>query len=610
MHVLEYDSIDEMVGSLVAKEKRNYFLCTCPSCGANEAFLYKNNLKFLKCNRENNCGESFMINYKDDRNVDYEIKSNYTKEQIEEVVDITTSSFNEMYSKVLFPSDFDNYRGLEKDVLTKAKAIVMNDNHMALSFLKYFADRTKYYNYAAKYDMSKNDYWHKYNIIFPLFNSHNQKLERFVFRSDINDLDIKELVVPVHEELEATDILKLDLDNDVVIISESIIDGLSVKQSYEAGLYSMRGVGKSNKLIRELDNFKNKLLLLCLDNDEAGLKETNKIISACEAKNINYVHVELHEGIKDFNELLLETSKGSLANHINDQVEERVRELIHSREAEKLYRTVKCYVSNLYDNEFLKDKYLNTLHTTESCSVVNNYILNAQIANSYFFDISKLSGIVSEQELNRMNKYQVINFKSDSYFYDSNNNLKKVSEATMSENDLLNSKKIKSFIKEQAICVESKVAVPTKKIKRSLDLDEGYNYFKNILEKYQINFDNSIKVLETGEIHGAYLIDEKVVKINSDQSVESKFLSLIKAGLSFTELDEKISELAVNIFANGFIDNGDKNFSCYKAVEVKQALSTFNALNKLFEEANLIDHDRNVEVKKEVSLGRGDVLDI
>src|SRR5690625_2486246 len=62
---LQYNSIDDALNELNAQDRGRYFLCTCPECDKEEAFIYKNNLSFIQCNRENYCGERMILEYKE-----------------------------------------------------------------------------------------------------------------------------------------------------------------------------------------------------------------------------------------------------------------------------------------------------------------------------------------------------------------------------------------------------------------------------------------------------------------------------------------------------------------------------------------------------------------
>ena len=58
---MQFKNVEEMLDQLNAQDKGRYFLCACPECEQPEAFIYKNNLRKITCNRDNECGATTHI---------------------------------------------------------------------------------------------------------------------------------------------------------------------------------------------------------------------------------------------------------------------------------------------------------------------------------------------------------------------------------------------------------------------------------------------------------------------------------------------------------------------------------------------------------------------
>src|SRR5699024_9645133 len=62
---LVYQNIENALDELNAEDKGRYYICNCPECNEHEAFIYKNNTKFIQCNRENHCGERMILQFQE-----------------------------------------------------------------------------------------------------------------------------------------------------------------------------------------------------------------------------------------------------------------------------------------------------------------------------------------------------------------------------------------------------------------------------------------------------------------------------------------------------------------------------------------------------------------
>lgn len=95
------------------------------------------------------------------------------------------------------------------------------------------------------------------------------------------------------------------LDSETVILTESIIDALSV---YKAGFKNVTAIYGTNGFIKAHEDLLSsdhvKTIVLALDNDKSGQSSSLKIAEQFKQKTI--VHALYPEGIKDMNQLLVE----------------------------------------------------------------------------------------------------------------------------------------------------------------------------------------------------------------------------------------------------------------------------------------------------------------
>lgn len=146
------------------------------------------------------------------------------------------------------------------------------------------------------------------------------------------------------------------LSNEVVYIVEGEIDAMSL---YEVGINAV-GLGSlayKEMLIKELKKMemKPKLVILALDNDEAGKKASESVSKALESMEISFMKINLYGDKKDANEALM-ANRDELQKVV-ENVREKTLKLIASRdESEKVVtRKIETRQKYLMQKEFLKD---------------------------------------------------------------------------------------------------------------------------------------------------------------------------------------------------------------------------------------------------------------
>src|SRR5690625_2575971 len=119
---INFESIEVALAELNAEDRGKYFICTCPECERNEAFIYKNNVNFIQCNRENYCGERMILEYQEkvsEKDLRYEqMSEDYPElsDQQIEAMDWTVRAFKNIQDTIQSKALDNGYRGISKEV--------------------------------------------------------------------------------------------------------------------------------------------------------------------------------------------------------------------------------------------------------------------------------------------------------------------------------------------------------------------------------------------------------------------------------------------------------------------------------------------------------------
>lgn len=568
MEQLNFKDFNEFASLHVQREKHNYYLCTCPSCHENEAFVYKNNLHILKCNRESNCGETFKISYEIEKPIEKKVPTKEELEKLENVLDLVTEEC-EKYQGT-FPLSFSSYRGLEIPILKEANAFVIDEpitGGISIPLLE-----------ASK----------RYNLIIPFYN--NNKIERYIFRSLDDSNTPKELNKPTTPKETSIDMLVIDNNKSTVIISESVVDGLSIKQSYNADLIAMRGVGKTNSLIKMVEDssaLKSKTFLIGLDNDEAGIKHTSILKEYLDKNEISYIDLNnllVINQVKDFNELLVSTNKKDLSLYINTHIDNVLSNKLSNGNLKHLYKLTMNHIESQFN---LTNSVFDKVSCTNDLGIVNNYLLNLQFPKSNF--IKEENGNCS-----------IINFKNTTFF--KNDNLtKKIIDANTEENNLISEGKIKPFVVKSAVSNLSRLAVPSDFYKVEFN---GEVELESFISKYS----TKTKIILSDEIETAYKISSDKVLLNKNLDVSDLTIGIFKVGLENENISTDEKDLSTSFLKKHLHLSNTFSTVNLSAETVNKCLKRASTYLKTLEENNVINISSNDErlLKKDLSLGRGD----
>ena len=331
---VEFADVNEALAELNAVDRGRYFLCTCPECEKNEAFMYKNNVNFIQCNRENECGESTFIRYRekvDEISPKYkELMNSYPElnEQQVEAIDWYDRALNHM-SDSASPTLEGGYRGLSEDVTKEFVADFQSEGLVGFMF-----DKIKP---LLQKDYSNNDWMKKRNLVLPI-RGDDGNVERVLLRSSIKpDIEPKEIQLVVNPSKETRDFF-IDVSNEAetVVIAEALFDGLSFKEIDPAiGVVALTGSSKTRGLKEYINQnrglFQNKNIILAMDNDKAGWKANQDLMTTLNDCRINYEFFQYPEHVNDPNEFLqhdrngfarsLELTKKRLLSNERDMVE-------------------------------------------------------------------------------------------------------------------------------------------------------------------------------------------------------------------------------------------------------------------------------------------------
>lgn len=308
---IQFDSIEAALEELNAQDKGRYFLCVCPECEQDEAFIYKNNPTFIQCNRENECGERMILQFKEMKSM-HEVRQErmlkvyplLTLEQIN-TLDWAKRLFKHLQQNFISETLDDGYRGLSKKVT--GKFIVDFHNESTVQFL--FSKTTS----LLSKDYSENKWMCKRNLVFPIYGE-DDTLDRILLRSSIDpNIEPKEIQLIMNPSKDTRDFF-VDIPEHAqnIVISEAILDALSFREIDEAvGIIALTGASKTRQvekyLVGNKNLFVNKNILLAMDDDKAGIKAAKKLIEVIQqngiGKSLNIFDYSSSQS-KDANELL------------------------------------------------------------------------------------------------------------------------------------------------------------------------------------------------------------------------------------------------------------------------------------------------------------------
>lgn len=241
---LMFQNIENALDELNAEDKGHYFICNCPECNQHEAYMYKNNQRFIQCNRENHCGSRMILEFHEkgslsthEQTLEKTYPSLSSKQR--EALDWTTRVFS--FAKTGLKSETldDGYRGLSKNVSRSFMVDLQNEKVVQRFFQKTESLLGKNY--------SNNSWMCKRNIMFPLYGEDNTP-DRVLLRSSIDEsIEPKEIQLILNPSKETRDFF-VDIPDKVetIVMTESLLDALSFREVDEnVGFMALTGAAKT-----------------------------------------------------------------------------------------------------------------------------------------------------------------------------------------------------------------------------------------------------------------------------------------------------------------------------------------------------------------------------
>lgn len=586
MRKLKYKNVQEMIENIVIKEKANYFICECPDCNGHEAYIYKTNLNSMKCSRANECGSEFVIKYEiEDKEYNF-IKSEQVIASEIEMSKKITNILNSVNKNI--PDDII-YRGLEKEILSKADVYVAKPGtKIEVDFKS--EDIAIFGTETTKLQIKSS----KYDLIFP-FKNNNEEITRLIYRSFNDDQYVKEYCKPLVQQ--SADVLKIDLDNDVIFVSESILDGLSLKQSYDAGLFACRGITKVNSLIYDLSkdfNFwKDKTLLIGFDSDAAGEKFSKSLSDKCEELGIEYIKLNVPNNVKDWNDILKLNGKEYVSSTIDNQIRNKLENYLENNDASKLERLSARHMENCLKNDFLRDYYVSVASSQHLVGPVNSMILDLQYENSFFANeeiLKKLSDNVPTKDFDCK-----ILIQNDTKVFEKSNGEKiSLNDATEYDQQKLKSGEYKISTKSNSSISTNKFAISKDMFKRVLNVEKANNFISSVLENYKFNNTDSYIISESNNLDFNYVVDDNKITFNSNVNDEKKFAILTSLLIKKNEnIDDSLSSCSTKFFLSNFYNLSDSSWTkdINSLSDLRQVMKNNHSLLSFFEENNLFEYE-------------------
>lgn len=335
MKQIKYKNVEEMLSQQQATDRGSYFICECPSCKKKEAFVYKNNPRFIICNRENNCGEKHFIKYgkeSDLRKTRLETSKqkfpSLTNEQIQSL-DWSERFFDYMRKHHISPTFEHGYRGISNDVLSEYIVDTQKEDLTKFMFQKMQPLFKKSYQ--------NSDFMINRNIVMPIYDD-DENLERVVLRSSTDkDAEPKEIQLVANPSKDARDFfIDMNDKSSRLVITESLFDALSFKEvDNKASFIALTGIQKTNKIkeyIKDnLSDFKYKKIVIAFDDDSAGKNGTEEFKKFLKEQDVEYTvfnyESKKNPNIKDPNEFLQESK-----NDFREVYKESLMKMVKKKE--------------------------------------------------------------------------------------------------------------------------------------------------------------------------------------------------------------------------------------------------------------------------------------
>lgn len=298
---LVFKDLEAALIELNASDRGRYYICECPECRRKEAFIYKNNMSVISCNRESQCGERMVLRFENEKSVNsirlaaekksYPPLTPVQKEQLQHLTNYL--------ARVQYTAKNDElvyYRGMEKSVL-RPFALDLEKKEKVRHMFEVGSE-------LFQKDYQMNDFMLKRNLVFPIYSEEDGQVERILLRSSDRSLQPKEIQLIVNPSKETKDFfVDIHQENAHIVVAESILDACSFRQlDRDIGILALTGAAKTRQLCRYIaankDTLKDKKFILAMDYDKAGAKAALEVIRTLKKESLRYEIFSFKEGYK------------------------------------------------------------------------------------------------------------------------------------------------------------------------------------------------------------------------------------------------------------------------------------------------------------------------
>lgn len=322
-------NINEYLQNAHAIDFGEYYILQCPKCGKHEAYMYKSDIENkrnipIRCNRLNKCGEtSYLDSSEIETNnlpeiTEEERKKQWSRERARAVSYEGAKYLSTIINSVNMLNGYDmDIRGISNKTLKKYHIAYLQEG-----WIEWLNRRPK--EYFGNMYFSKN--YENRDLLIPLY-SIDGELDRILLRSLNTPVEPKEIQCRIRksgEEVFNIQALKSSAKN--IFVCEGAFDALSIIEATgdngEITAVGLPGVGKWRKFLefcKKTEEVKDKNIIFCFDNDEAGEKFSFEAVEEFKKNGFNVFNYRIYS-CKDANEFLLK-NKGKFKFSLKKYIE-------------------------------------------------------------------------------------------------------------------------------------------------------------------------------------------------------------------------------------------------------------------------------------------------
>lgn len=320
-NILEHLNRSDIFPELSPVDRGRYIHLNCPACGQATAYISQNGY-YINCNRKNHCGYvNGIVEYivERDRIDEYDAISLLAKLAHISLPEITESEIKQfntikirerIFKDILSISKYGIWLNVAEPVrdylsqrgYTDTEIISMDFGFLPVinELKKKLADKG---HSLALIEEITSSFNHLHPLLIPVYNPIGT-IDGFISRTILNSIEPKYLYTKGLERGSYFFNFNEAKSENTLIIVEGIIDALLLSQRGVNGAVACGGDSPTERQIKSIDKYMNiKNIVLCLDNDTAGIKGTEKALHTLMYKSLN-VYIANTAPYKDPDELI------------------------------------------------------------------------------------------------------------------------------------------------------------------------------------------------------------------------------------------------------------------------------------------------------------------